>query len=139
MSNDRRGSVVQQGKTDEMAASPSLADIAAAIKVLQPEPKRAVLENNISVIIVAGILGLAGWLLMGLNSMQQAVGQMSVTVATMSKQIESIAQDAKAGNSDQTHVKEDVARLDQRVSALEGRGNNGNGARPQGRGSGDTP
>jgi outer membrane murein-binding lipoprotein Lpp len=116
-----------QEKPEDMAGTPSLADIAAAMKVLQPEPKRTILESNVSTIIVAGILGLAGWLLMGLNSMQQAVGQMSVTVATMSKQIESIAQDAKAGDGQQTQMKENVARLDQRVTALEGRGNGNRG------------
>lgn len=138
MRSTGRGNGVSQENNEEMA-NPSLADIAAAMKVLQPEPKRTVLENNVSMILGAGVLGLAGWLLMGLNSMQQTVTQVSATVVQMSKQIDQMAQDAKAGDSSQSQIKQDVARLDQRVTALEGRGNDGSGAGPQGRGTGNTP
>lgn len=120
----RRGSGVQE-KTEEMA-TPSLADIAAAMKVLQPEAKKSPLEANIATIATAAFLGIAGWLLLGLNSMQQTVTQVSATVAQMSKQIDTMAQDAKDDAGAQSQMKQDVARLDQRVSALEGRGDHGN-------------
>jgi outer membrane murein-binding lipoprotein Lpp len=130
---------VQQEKTEEMAGTPSLADIAAAMKVLQPEPKKSAFEANLSTIITAAFLGLAGWLLLGLNSMQQTVTQVSATVAAMSKTIDQMAQDAKAGDSTQSDMKEKVARLDQRVSALEGRGDDGTARRPQNGGSTGAP
>lgn len=121
-----------QEKTEDMAA-PSLADIAAAMKVLQPEARKGMLEANVSTVLTAAVIGLGGWLMLGLNSMQQTVTQVSATVAAMSKTIDQMAQDAKAGDTTQSDMKEKVARLDQRVSALEGRGNNnGDTGRPEG-------
>lgn len=146
MRTGERGKVVEK-KQDDMAAAPSLADIAAAMKVLQPEPKRSTLEANISYVLVTGIIGLAAWLLMGLNTMQQTVTQVSATVAQMSKQIDAMAQDAKDDSGTLTQMKENVARLDQRVdqneqrlNTLDGRGSNGNAERgPQDSGTRGAP
>lgn len=130
---------------DEMGA-PSLADIAAAMKVLRDEPKRGGFEANMSTVITAAFIGLAGWLLLGLNSMQQSVTQVSATVAVMSKTIDQMASDARAGDSTQSDMKEKVARLDQRVTqneqrinSLDGRGNNVSTGGPQGSGPTGAP
>lgn len=130
-----QGAGVQEQKED--MASPSLADIAAAMKVLQPEPKKGSIEANIATIMTAAVIGIGAWLLTGLSSMQTTVTQVSATVVGMSKVVDQMAADIKAGDSTQSQIKQDVARLQQRVdqneqrlTALDGRGNNGNGAGP---------
>lgn len=111
---------------EHQVKNPSLADIAAAMKVLQPEQKTGLVDKWMGQVIPVAIIGIAAWLLTGLNSMQQTVTQVSATVVQMSKQIDTMAQDAKSDSGTLAAIKENEARLDQRVGALEGRGNNGN-------------
>lgn len=96
------------------------------MKVLQPDQKVGLVDKWMGQVMPVAIIGIAAWLLTGLNSMQQTVTQVSATVAQMSKQIDQMSQDAKSDSGTLATMKEDQARLDQRVSALEGRGSNGN-------------
>lgn len=113
------------------APPPSFADIAAAMKVLQPTPppEPSGLQKHISGIMVALILGLGAWLMTGLNSMQASMAQVVATVATIQKQVDAMAQRTESGSASMSELRTSVARIEQRVTqdeqrlnVLEGRG-----------------
>lgn len=99
--------------------SPSFADIAAAMKVLQQPEPREPLGKHVTTIIIAATIGLGAWVMNGLNTMQTTVTQVATTVSAMQRTIDDMSRRTDTGAATTQSISTTVARLDQRVSQVE--------------------
>lgn len=101
-------------------SSPSLAEIAAAMKVLKDDPPNSI-ARHVPTLLVALVIGIGAWLMTSMNSMQTSMTQVVTTVAAIQKQVDQMSQRSDAGAQNQVTVQTAVARLEQRVSQNESR------------------
>lgn len=106
-----------------MVNPPSFAELAAALKVLQPAPERAGVEKHITTLIVAATLGIGAWVLSGLNSVQTTLSRVDATMTTVQSTVQDTSRRVDTLSTGMAETKAQQAVINQRVEALEKRAN----------------
>lgn len=99
---------------------PSIAEIAAAFKVLhQPEPQG--FGKHVTAVVVAAAIGIGAWVLSGLNSVQTTLSRVDATMTTIQTTTQDTSRRVDALTADNANAKAERAALEQRIKALENR------------------
>lgn len=114
--NDQRQDPVPQ------TTPPSFAEFAAAMKAMQPAPQmESGIAKHIQTIVVAAALGIGGFVLTGLNSVQTSLATIVQTTTDMQRTVDQISRRQDEESKAMSDVQTTMASVTQRVNSLERR------------------
>ena len=99
---------------------PSMNDILTALSIVRPQGDASGITKHLPTIIVAATIGIGGWTMSGITSMQQLLTQVSTNVTAMQKTINDMQTAQGAAASRVADMQATQARQDARISAIEG-------------------
>lgn len=102
-------------------ATPSFADIAAAMKVLQTPAQETGIGRHIQTIVVAAALGIGGFVLTSLNSVQTSLATIVQTTTDMQHTVDQISRRQDEASAAMGNMQTTMASTVQRVNSLERR------------------
>lgn len=101
-----------------VSSPPTFAELATALRSLSTPPSDG-LNKHVATIVVAATLAIGAWVVSGLSNVQATLGSVQVTVDATKKTTEDMQRDIKSISDQQSDMKADQAKLEQRVENLE--------------------
>ena len=106
----------------EQEKPPSMNDILTALSVFQrsqPQQEQNGIAKHLNTIIVAAVIGIGGWMMTGMNSLQNTVSIVATNVAAIQKTINDMQGSQTAVTARQADMQAVQARQDARLSQVE--------------------
>lgn len=101
---------------------PTFDELVVALKSLEKGSSgESQLSRHVSTVIIAAILGIGAWMITGMNTVQNTLASVHVTIDANAKSLDEIRGDIRAISDQQSAMRAEQAEIKQRVQNLEGR------------------